>query len=197
MATPESRTQRLERCQKAVEEQPQSAVAHYNLGLAYQKTGRFQLAEEAYAKAVELDPGLTEGWVNLGGVRLHNWDFEGCLAASKEAVRQRADLLIAHYNLGQAYLYMNDPEKLVECNKRVLEIERDHAEAHYYCAVGLLAVGDVPGAERHAGRAMELGHRPTPDFLKALEKGQRTHAEGRISTVEIAGAERPDKPKEE
>jgi len=197
MAKPESRSERLERCLKAVEDSPQSAVAQFNLGLAYQNTGRFQLAEEAYAASVELDPGLTEGWVNLGGVRLHNWDFEGCLVASQEAVRQRGDLLMAHYNLGQAYLYMNDPENLVKCNKRVLDLDRDHPEAHYYCAVGLLAVGDVAGAERHAGRALELGHRPTPDFLKALDKAQKSHAEGRISMVEIAGGDAPDKPKEE
>ena len=197
MTRPESRTERLDRCLKAAEENPQSAVAHFNLGLAYQKTGRFGLAEEAYVKAVEIDPGLTEAWVNLGGVRLHNWDFEGCLEASKMAVRQRDDLAMAHYNLGQAFLYMNDADNLVACNKKVLELERDNAAAHYYAAVGLLAVGDVSGAERHAGRAMELGHRPTPEFLRALEKAQRTGAEDGITVVEIAGGDAPEKPKED
>ena len=197
MTRPESRTERLDRCRKAVEMSPQSAVAHYNLGLAYQKTGRFHLAEEAYEQAVEIDPGLTEAWVNLGGVRLHNWDFEGCLEASKMAVRQREDLAIAHYNLGQAFLYTNDPENLVACNKKVIELERDHAAAHYYAAVGLLAVGDLTGAERHAGRAMELGHRPTQEFLRALEKAQRAGTEGKLTVIEIAGEEKPEKPKED
>jgi tetratricopeptide (TPR) repeat protein len=174
MTKPESRTDRLDRCLEAVEEKPRSAVAHYNLGLAYQKTGRFHLAEEAYLKAVEIDPGLAEAWVNLGGVRLHNWDFEGCLKASKMAVSQRDDLAMAHYNLGQ-----------------------DNAAAHYYAAVGLLAVGDLTGAERHAGRAMELGHRPTQEFLRALEKAQRAGAEAKLSVVEIAGEENPEKPKED
>jgi len=197
MTRPESRTERLERCLKAVEEQPQSATAHYNLGLAHQKMGRFLLAEKAYVKAVEIDPGLTVAWVNLGGVRLHNWDFEGCLEASKTAVSQQQDLAMAHYNLGQAYLYTNDPDNLVVCNKRVLELERDNADAHYFAAVGLLATGDVTGAERHAGRAMELGHRPTPEFLRALEKAQRAGVGGKLSTIEIAGGETPEKPKED
>ena len=197
MTRPESRTERLDRCLQAVEEKPQSAVAQYNLGLAYQKCGRFGLAEEAYERALEIDPGLTEAWVNLGGVRLHNWDFEGCLEASKMAVSQQEDLAVAHYNLGQAFLYMNDPENLVACNKRVIELERDNAGAHYYAAVGLLAVGDVTGAERHAGRAMELGHRPTPEFLRALEKAQQAGVRGRISTIEIAGGDTPEKPKED
>jgi tetratricopeptide (TPR) repeat protein len=197
MTRSESRTERLERCLKAVEEKPQSAVAHYNLGLAYQRSGRFQLAEEAYQKATELDPALTEAWVNLGGVRLHKWDFEGCLEASKIAVSQRDELPMAHYNLGQAYLYMNEPERLVECNKKVLELDRNHDAAHYYAAVGMLAIGDVAGAQRHAGRAMELGFRPTPEFLRALEKTQRAGTQGRMSVVEIAGGETPEKPKED
>jgi tetratricopeptide (TPR) repeat protein len=197
MGTPESRTERLERCLKAIEEKPESGVAHYNLGLAYQRVGKFQRAEECYAKSVELDANLTEAWVNLGGVRLHNWDFEGCLEASLEAVRRQDDLLVAHYNLGQAYLYMNDPENLVRCNRKVLELAPDNAAAHYYTAVGLLALGDLGAAERHNARAMELGHRPTPEFLRAMEKALRVKAAGELSTTEIAGAEGPEKPKED
>jgi tetratricopeptide (TPR) repeat protein len=197
MNRPESRTERLERCLKAAEEKPDSAVAQYNLGLAYQKVGRFQKAEEVYKRTVELDPGLTKAWVNLGGVRLHNWDFEGCLAASQEAVRRQDDLLVAHYNLGQAYLYTNDADNMVRCNKKVLELEPDHAAAHYYTAVGLLALGELGAAERHNARAMELGHRPTPEFLRAMEKGLRTKAAGELSTTEIAGVEHPEKPKED
>jgi hypothetical protein len=33
--------------------------------------------------------------------------------------------------------------------------------------------------------------------LRALEKAQRAGAEGRISTIEIAGGETPEKPKED
>lgn len=197
MTRTESRTARIERCQHAAAARPASGVAHYNLGLAYQKAGQFRLAEGSYARAVELDPGLCEAWVNLGGVRLHLWDFEGCLAASKEAVRQRDDLATAHYNLGQAYLYMNDPDNLVRCNRRVLELERDNPGAHYYAAVGLLALGDLAGAERHAGRALELGHRPTQEFLRALERAQQARTSGRVSVAEIAGGEAPEKPKED
>lgn len=193
----ETIAQRTSRCEDAVATHPESAAAHYNLGLAYQKTGRFRLAEEAYQKAVELDPDLAEAWVNLGGVRLHQWDFEGCLEASREAVRRRQDLAVAHYNLGQAYLYMNDPENLVLCNKKVLELERDNGAAHYYTAVGLLALGDVAAAERHAGRALELGHQPTPDFLKALERASRGVASREPVVLEMSGPESPETPKED
>ena len=192
---PESRTERLERCRHELERNPESGVAHYNLGLAYQVMGRFQQAEKAYLEAIDKEPELVEAWVNLGGVRLHMWDFDGCLEASKRAVELREELAVAHFNLGQAYLYKNDPENLVRCTKRVIEIDREHAAGHYFAAVGLLAIGDLGGAKRHLGRAMELGHRPTPELMKAMEKAERSRASG--TTVEIPGVDTPETSKED
>ena len=194
----ESQRHRLERCQKDVEEHPDRASSHYNLGLAYTVSGRAKLAEESYLKALEIEPTMVQAWVNLGGVRMMRWEFKGCLEANQAAARLRDDLPIVHYNMGQAYLYLNDPENLVKCNQRVLELERDHAAAHYYAAVGYLAMDNMGAAERHLGRAIELGHHPTQDFIKAMEKAQiRKQQQQPISMIEISGAETPDKTKED
>jgi tetratricopeptide (TPR) repeat protein len=194
----ESQRHRLERCQHDVEEHPDRASSHYNLGLAYTVSGRVKQAEESYLKALEIDPTMVQAWVNLGGVRLMRWDFKGCLEANQAAARLRDDMPIVHYNMGQAYLYLNDPENLVKCNQRVLELERDHAAAHYYAAVGYLAMDNMGAAERHLGRAIELGHHPTQDFIKAIEKAQiKKQQQQPISLIEISGAATPDKTKED
>jgi len=130
-------------------------------------------------------------------VLLLRWDFQGCLEANQAAVRLDDNLTQAHYNIGQAYLYLNDPENLLKSNKRVLELERDHASGHYYSAVASLALDDVGAAKRHLGRAMELGHQPPQDILKAMEKARATTSHGGATLVDIAGAESPDNPKEE
>jgi tetratricopeptide (TPR) repeat protein len=163
---------RVARWKKRIEEDPSSAAAHFNLGLAYTKKGRADRAEQAYRKALELDPDLVEAWVNLGGVRLLKWDFHGCLEANLEAVKRREDLLLAHYNMGQAYLYLNDAENLVRCNQRVLEIDPKHAAGHYFLAVGLLARNQLTEAREALARAMALGHRPLPEFLRSLERAE-------------------------
>jgi tetratricopeptide (TPR) repeat protein len=194
----ESQRHRLERCRQEIEEHPERASGHYNLGLAYTVSGRVKQAEEAYLKALELDPTLVQAWVNLGGVRLMRWEFQGCLEANRRAAEIRDDLPIVHYNMGQAYLYLNDPEQLVHCNERVLELDRDHAAAHYYTAVGYLALDNMGAAERHLGRAIELGHRPTQDFVKAMEKAQlKKQREKNVTLIEISGAEAPDNTKED
>lgn len=197
MTKNESRTERLDRCLQAVGDKPTSAAARYNLGLAYQKMGRFQAAEEAYKEALELDPMLGEAWINLGGVRLQQWDFEGCLEASLRAVELRSDLVLAHHNLGQAYLYTDNPDKLVMCAKKALKLDPEHPASHYFAAVGLLARGEAGAAERHLAKAIELGHRPTPDFLKAMEKAQQSKARQQIRMSVIAGGDAPEKPKED
>ncbi len=194
----ESQRHRLERCLKDVEENPGKPEVYYNLGLAYTVSGRVKLAEEAYLKVLELNPSMVQAWVNLGGVRLMRWEFQGCLDANREAVKLRDDLPIVHYNMGQAYLYLNDPENLVACCQRVLELDRNHAAAHYHTAIGYMALGNAGAAERHLGKAIELGHLPTQDFVKAMEQAQRKKARDKnVTLIEISGAETPDNTKED
>lgn len=193
----ESQRQRIERCRNEVAAHPDEASAHYNLGLAYSRSGRVKKAEEAYLKAIERDPTLVEAWVNLGGIRLMRWDFKGCLEATEKAAGLRDDLPIVHFNMGQAYLYLNDPEKLLRCNERVLQLDREHAAANYYAAVAHLALDDFPAAQRYLGRAMELGHQPPQDFMKAMEKAKMATRKNVVNMIEISGADTPDTTKED
>jgi tetratricopeptide (TPR) repeat protein len=194
----ESQRDRLERCQKDVGENPDRASAHFNLALAYTVSGRVKQAEASYLRALEIDPTLVEAWVNLGGVRLLRWEFQGCLDANQEAVKIRDDLPIVHYNMGQAYLYLNDPENLVKCNERVIKLDRENGAAYYYAAVGHLALDNLGAAERYLGRAIELGHQPTQDFVKAMEKAHlKKQRKQKVSLIEISGVKSPGKKKED
>jgi tetratricopeptide (TPR) repeat protein len=164
---------RLDELKRRAEERPDSAVAQYNLGLAFGQRGLVDRAEKAYRRALELNPDLVEAWVNLGGVLLLKWDFKGCLAANREAIRRRDDLLAAHFNFGQACLYLGDGEGLVASARRVLALDPAHAAGHYFLAVGLLATGAVGEARQALGTAMALGHRPAPEFLRALGQAEQ------------------------
>jgi tetratricopeptide (TPR) repeat protein len=136
-------------------------------------------AEESYRRALELDPDLVEAWVNLGGALLMKWDFKGALEANQEALNRRADELLAHYNMGQACLYLGDADGVVRCYRNVIHLDENHAAGHYFLAVGLLATNRVEEARKHLSRAMALGHRPTPEFLRGLERAEQAEAQGR------------------
>lgn len=174
--TTEPLGERLERCQAAVEHSPASAAAHYNLGLAYVARAQMRHAEAAFRAALALDPDLVEAWVNLGGAQLLAWDFTGAAAANREALKRRPDLVEAHYNLGQAHLYLGEAQALVDCCTRVVELAPNHAAGHYFLAVGLLAVDRISEARAASSRAIALGHRPTPEFLRKLEQAESAAA---------------------
>lgn len=170
--------EQLELSLARVDENPDSASAHYNLGLAYTRLTKMDSAEKAYEKAIELDPEHTRAWVNLGGARLLRWDFKGALEANEKALEADPDLLIAHYNKGQAHLYLGEPESMLPCYERVLELDPDHAAGHYFYAVALLATKDISRAREHLSKSMALGHRPPSEFIRELEKQEGTGPEG-------------------
>jgi tetratricopeptide (TPR) repeat protein len=164
---------RVERCQQQVQENPGSAVAQFNLGLAYTRKGLVDRAEKAYREALEIDSDLVEAWVNLGGVLMLKWDFEGSMEANREALSRKEDLVLAHFNTGQACLYLGDADGVVHSCRRVIELDPNHAAGCYFLAVGLLATGNLEQAREAVARAKALGHSPAPDFLRALENAQK------------------------
>lgn len=182
----------LERCLERANEQPHSAAAHYNLGLAYTQRGLVDRAEKSYRKALELNPDLVEAWVNLGGVLMLKWDFDGSLEANREALRRKDDLVLAHYNSGQASLYLGDAEGVVRSSRRVVELDPNHAAGNYFLAVGLLALGRVDEARAAVERSRFLGHSPAPEFLRALARAEKETDDDREGETETnIGADAP------
>ena len=182
---------RVDRWRDEAARKPDSAVAHFNLGLAYTELGRMSSAESAYRRALELAPDMVEGWINLGGVLLLQWRFEAALEATREATARVPGSVLAHFNQGQAHLYLGNAQDVVECNRRVLELDPNHAAAHYFLAVGLLATERVEEAREELARATRLGHRPTAEFLRSLERAEERTTKSTVPVMEI-GSDEPN-----
>ena len=56
----------LEDAKEEVRKNPDDAVAHYNLGDAYRKLGRYEEAIEPYKQAIRIDPDYAKAHYNLG-----------------------------------------------------------------------------------------------------------------------------------
>lgn len=188
MTTTEGPIRRIDEYRQRVEQHPDSAAAHFNLGLAYMRRGLADRAERHYRKAVELKPDLVEGWVNLGGVLLLKWDFNGSLAANEEALKLGGDQVLAHYNMGQAFLYLGEADGVVRSYRRVVEIDPKHASGHYYLAVGLLAAGRTDEAREELTHARTLGYSPAPEFLRALGAATKGPAPSNDPNAETCSA---------
>lgn len=164
--------ERVEHWRQAVEADPASAAARFNLGTAFLERGLTMRAEAEFRRALELRPGFPEALVNIGGILLARLDFCGCVEANQKAREIRPDLLLAHYGEGLGHLYLGEAEAMLACFRRAVELDGRHAGSHYYLAVGLLALGQVAESQAHLEAALEGGFSPAPEFLKALEKAK-------------------------
>lgn len=84
---------------------PQYFLGHYNLGNAYFKMSKNDLAIQEYKKAIELNPDYMSTYINLGGVYNIQHSFDEAIALFKKALEinpddkeAKANILIAEEN---------------------------------------------------------------------------------------------------
>lgn len=91
-------------CQTAVELDPQFAWGFRTLGYLQQRwLEDIGKAEEAYAKALEIEPGMTEAQDALVDLRLSKNDFDGAIDVAKSAIKAGPKVATNHYRLSQIY----------------------------------------------------------------------------------------------
>jgi tetratricopeptide (TPR) repeat protein len=61
----------------------QEAKAHYNLGIAYRKSGKYQEAIESFKQAIKIDSDYVKAHYNLGIAYLLLWDRDSALEQHK------------------------------------------------------------------------------------------------------------------
>ncbi len=70
---------------------PENARAHVNVGNILLEAGKYDLADEAAARATELAPDMQQGWTQLAITRAILGDEEGWKKASQQAVKHGQD----------------------------------------------------------------------------------------------------------
>jgi len=91
-------------CQKSVELDPQFAWGYRTLGYLQQRwLEDIGKAEEAYARALALEPGMTEAQDALTDLRLSKNDFDGAIDVAKNAIKADSKSAANHYRLAQIY----------------------------------------------------------------------------------------------
>ena len=132
--TPAKPEDNLENYSKAIEAykqtiliNPDDAIAHCNLGFAYDQLGLHEEAREAYIQAISIDPDYAEAHYRLGleyvifGFRIL------AIEEYKQAVRIVPAYAEAHYSLGIAYLLIKDRDSAINEYKILKELDIDLA----------------------------------------------------------------------
>jgi len=88
---------------KAIELQPDFAVAYYDLGNIYFDQGQYQLARVCYQYAIELKPHYVDAWINLGVICTKIKDYTRALDEFAYAQSLDSENVWLYYNRGNVY----------------------------------------------------------------------------------------------
>ena len=117
--------------------------AHNNLGQAYLQAGQFASAVASFKTAIEIAPGVAEGYVNLTTAYLRQNLLADARQLCLRALEMFPEVALLHYNLACAYALEADVPKGSGFTHTRSGVEPD---AQIPCAGGICAESDCPAA---------------------------------------------------
>ena len=149
---------------KAIELDPNFALPYLGIADEYAFTYETKVAEEALAKALELDPTLYEAYATRGFLQMfHHWDWAGAESSFKSALELAPKSSKAHHWYG---VYLSIRGRLDEAKREMrtaLELDptstavmTDLAELHYFAR-------EYERAQTELERVLEID----PSFVNA------------------------------
>jgi Flp pilus assembly protein TadD len=148
----------------AVQVEPRSAGARYNLGLALSERGNDAGARSAWEETLRIEPGHALALVGLGVGAARTGDPGAAERYLVQAVQSKPTLAEAHLQLGKLYDQRGDLARAQREWEAILAREPAHAQALTELGTLHAARGDLAGAERYYRTAL----RSDPDVAEAL-----------------------------
>ncbi len=148
--------QHLASLELAVREDPQSAIAHHDLGLALYLAGQDEPAIASLRRALELDPKMSSAHNNLGITLVRVGQVDEALRHFEAAVACDPQNANAHNSLGLVLRDRGELERAAASFQRAAELDPTHASAQRGLGGALVQLGRWSAAEKPLRRALEL-----------------------------------------
>jgi len=143
--------------------------AHNNLANALAEQGKLEEAVSHCRKALQIKPKMATVHNNMGMILYRQGKFDEAIAHYSEALQIKPDYADAHNNLGAALHRQGKFDEAIAHFSEALWIMPDYADAHNNVAVTYYFKKQYKLAIQHCDKAVELGFRVHPGFLRSLE----------------------------
>ena len=138
------------------QQQPNVAVIHNVLGATFAAMGQGARAEQAYGRAIKLDPKNAEIHANLAryyqGVQAHGQAIQSFQTALKHAPNNPT----LHYNIGLSYQILGQIEPAIRSYQETLALNANLPEAWNNLGVVQQMDGDFEGALESYHKSLKL-----------------------------------------
>ncbi len=154
------------------------AAGFFNQGIALAKEKRYRVAEKAFMRAVQLDPGLTQSWYHAGVCRQEAGDDRAAIVIYKKMLSINPTHAASWYNLGPCQARTGDLAGAVDSYHHALRADAKDPETWVNLACALYLLGKEGEALFCWQEAAKLGHPFAPQRVIALRQRhvkERTH----------------------
>ena len=156
----------LQRRAWLVADVPSGAKQHFDYGVALQKEGRWEEAEEQYKVALRFNPAAPKSHMNLAVVLTAQAKFDEAAPHMEEAVRLQPNDGEFHFNYASLLQRLGRGDEAGPQYEAAARLLPDSPEAHYNHALFLASGGKGNDALRELQRAVQL----KPDYVDAQLK---------------------------
>ena len=148
---------------------PADEDLHYNLGIAYARSGDTTNAELHYREALRLLPDYPEVHNNLGNLLLHAGRLGEAEEQFTEAIKLMPELATAHNSLGIVRQSQHRLPDAIACFRKAIEYNTNYWQAHFNLAVASVSQGTKDEGLRELQTVLRLNPGYTP-AQSALDK---------------------------
>jgi tetratricopeptide (TPR) repeat protein len=151
----------------AVQKSPDKARTHFNVGAAYQTSGRLNDAIREYQVALSIKPDIHSAYSNMAAIQIDSGQFDEGEKTLVKLTQIAPDYPEGFINLSVLYLRKQETDKAIAMADRAITINPESFGAHFNRGEALTQKGDYKGAVPSYERAAYL--RPDlPSFQLSL-----------------------------
>ncbi|TWT63668.1 TPR repeat-containing protein YrrB [Rubinisphaera italica] len=134
-------TQAISSLTLALTKQRDNSEWHNMLGLLFVKTQNIPMAQQAFTKAVELDPNYSKAYNNRGLMLVAIKEYDKAIADFDASILKSPKYVDAYNNRGYAYLELGNFEKAVENFSQSIKIDPEYVKGYNNRGFALTKMG--------------------------------------------------------
>ena len=141
---------------KAIEINPDYALAHSNLGTILKDLGKSKEAELFARKAIKINPDYALAYSNLGTILKDLGKLKEAELVTRKAIKINPEIADIHSNLGSILKNLGKLKEAELATRKAIEINPDYALAHSNLGTILKNLGKLKEAELSFCKAIEI-----------------------------------------
>ena len=146
-----------------IRKNPESWLAHNNLGIAISRKGRIDEAARHYRRALQIKPDFAEALSNLGVTFKLRGKLDEAVSYYRKALQFEPGYVQGYYNFGIALEAQGKFDEAISYYRQAIKFKPNYADAHNNLALVLQSQGKFDEAIDHYLHVLRI----KPDYTKA------------------------------